>query len=443
MSTNILHLPTYKVRNVNNTEHDYHVYAEIADPPVTCRHCHSVEIVRYGRRKQLVRDLRVYGKRVGIYVDTRRYMCKSCDRTFYESLPDTDEKRMMTSRLVKWIGEQSIKRPFSHIAEEVGINEMTVKNVFRDYINELEKTVRFETPKWLGIDEIHLIRPRCVISNIQNNTLIEILHNKDKKTLTSYLNRLEGRDSVRCVSMDMWNPYKDAVRLVLRNSIIVIDKFHVVRMANAALESARKSLREGLGDKQRRGLTHDRFILLKRRRDLKSEEHMLVETWTKNYPVLGEAYRLKEEFYNIYEASSVSDAKARYETWKMSITHETYEHFQPIITAWGNWNNEILNYFVHPITNAYTESLNNLIRLMSRLGRGYSFEALRAKLLFTKGAHSRSIPRPKFQRKSGMVGFSYMPAVDEWGRSIESDEREKNYGADISTLIHMIENGEL
>ncbi len=45
---------------------------------------------------------------------------------------------------------------------------------------------------------------------------------------------------------------------------------------------------------------------------------------------------------------------------------------------------EILNYFQHPVTNAYTESLNNLIRVMNRLGRGYSFEALRAKILFTE-----------------------------------------------------------
>lgn len=29
-----------------------------------------------------------------------------------------------------------------------------------------EQHIRFETPKWMGIDEIHLIRPRGVITNI-------------------------------------------------------------------------------------------------------------------------------------------------------------------------------------------------------------------------------------------------------------------------------------
>ena len=36
----------------------------------------------------------------------------------------------------------------------------------------------------------------------------------------------------------------------------------------------------------------------------------------------------------------------------------------------GNWEQEIFAYFEHPITNAYTESLNNLIRLTNRIGRG-------------------------------------------------------------------------
>jgi transposase len=60
---------------------------------------------------------------------------------------------------------------------------------------------------------------------------------------------------------------------------------------------------------------------------------------------------------------------------------------------------EILAYFDHPVTNAYTESLNNLIRVMNRLGRGYSFEALRAKILPAEGAFKRTNSRPTFARR--------------------------------------------
>ena len=112
--------------------------------------------------------------------------------TFYEPLPDVDERRAITSRLRVWIGKQAIKRTFASLAEEVGIDEKSVRSVFRDYINELEQTVRFETPKWMGIDEIHLIRPRCVIANIAHNTIVDVLHNRNKETVVRYLHHLEG-----------------------------------------------------------------------------------------------------------------------------------------------------------------------------------------------------------------------------------------------------------
>jgi hypothetical protein len=74
--------------------------------------------------------------------------------------------RLMTERLAAWIGSQSLKRTFTSLADETGVAEGTIRNIFRDYINELEQTVRFETPKWMGIDEIHIInKPRCVVSN--------------------------------------------------------------------------------------------------------------------------------------------------------------------------------------------------------------------------------------------------------------------------------------
>jgi hypothetical protein len=47
----------------------------------------------------------------------------------------------------------------------------------------LPNCIGFETPKWMGIDEIHLIKPRCVISNIRNNTIVNMLPNRDKKTV--------------------------------------------------------------------------------------------------------------------------------------------------------------------------------------------------------------------------------------------------------------------
>lgn len=443
MPTNILNLPAYTVTKIDETEHDYHINVETKAPPKTCQNCGSDNLVGFGRNEQLIRDLQIHGKRVGIYVDTRRYQCRSCNKTFYERLPNVDDKRMMTSRLVEWVGKQSVKRPFSHIAEEIGINEMTVKNVFNDYINELEKTVRFETPQWMGIDEIHIIKkPRCVVSNIEHNTVVNVLRDRNKKTVIDYLSKLKGRELVKYVTMDMWEPYKDAVRVVMPQSTIVIDKFHVVRMANVCLETVRKDIRSGLTVKQRRGLMHDRFVLLKRESKLEGLDRISLESWTKNYPALGAAYRAKEDFFAIYDALETQEAVNLFRQWEVGLDEEIKDAFYPLTRAVNNWMPEIMAYFEHPVTNAYTESLNNPIRVMNRMGRGYSFEALRAKILFTEGVAKTK--KPKFQRprhEESMSAYECFTSFSRMGPSTISEERELNFGADISTLVRMIEEG--
>ena len=80
------------------------------------------------------------------------------------------------------------------------------------------------------------------------------------------------------------------------------------------------------------------------------------------------------------------------------------------------------------MTNAFTESLNSLIRFTNRMGRGYSFEVLRAKILFTRGTHKKILQRPKFRRETpAMDGFFRFAMMEP----LEGPPSEVNYGVDM------------
>ena len=91
-----------------------------------------------------------------------------------------DEKRRMTDRLVQWIGDQAVRRTYSSVADEVGVTEDTICLVFSEYVEAKYATMNFATPRWLGIDEIYLIKPRCVLTNIEKLTAFDILINRNK-----------------------------------------------------------------------------------------------------------------------------------------------------------------------------------------------------------------------------------------------------------------------
>ncbi len=438
-----LNLPQYRVLKLDEDKHDYHVYVESREPVKVCRHCGSIKVVKWGGAEQVVRDLPAHGKRVSLYIRAQRLRCEDCARTAFEPLPALADGRRMTRRLVAWIGAQSLKRVFAAIADETGVDEKTVRNIFGDYISELERETRFETPTWLGIDEIQLLRrPRCVLANVETRTIVDLLSDRSKATVAQRLFAFHDKKSIRYVAMDMWTPYRDAARAVLPKATIVVDKFHVLRMANYGVEHVRKALRDTMSLKERRGLMHDRFILLKREADLDAQSRFLLDSWMTLHPTLAAAYRLKEGFYGVYEARDRREAERRFTRWAAQITPATREAFRPLATAWKNWHPEILNYFDHRITNAYTESLNSLIRVMNRVGRGYSFEALRAKMLYTQGLHK--VERPKFERRA-VSGFSALMRLDDEAIGMMMPDElfgeATNYGTDISTLAGRIEAG--
>lgn len=436
--TSILRLPRYHVLKDNETDHDYHIAAETKNPPTHCIHCDSDNLVGGGRQEIMIRDLLVHAKRVAIYVSARRLKCRECGKTFTEPLPDVAEGKRMTQRLYDWIADQSLKRSFVSVAEDVGCTEGTVRGVFHEFVAYLDRTVEFDTPEWMGMDEIHIIKkPRFVVTNIERNNVISILADRTKPVVLNYLMKLPYRHRVRCVAMDMWLPYKDAVRAAIPAAWIVVDKFHVQKMANASLETVRKGIRAELDKKQIRGLMHDRFFLLKREDDLKPFERLKLESWTRNFPLLGEAWQAKEEFFRIYDHCDIEPALAAYARWEAGLSPAVASAFKPLITAVTNWKDEIFAYFDHPVTNAYTESLNNLIRFVNREGRGYSFDVLRAKILYTKGAHDVVRIAPKFERRDP---YSMGRMIDT---STQSDIREINYGANISTLLRLQEEGKL
>ena len=140
-----------------------------------------------------------------------------------------------------------------------------MRDIFNARAEFLGRWHRFETPRILGIDELYLNkRYRCILTNIEERTLLDLLATRRQDVVTNYLMKLKDRQKVEIVSMDMWNPYRAAVKAVLPQARIVVDKFHVVRMANDALERVRKGLRKELKPSQSRTLKGDRKILLKR-----------------------------------------------------------------------------------------------------------------------------------------------------------------------------------
>lgn len=442
--TDLLNLPGMRVLSHQGGEDTYVIEAEGLIEPTACPECRQ-GLYRHGSKRQSFMDTPIHGKRVLIEMNRKRYRCKACGKTLFEPLSAIDGKRLATSRLVQHIERHCLRKTFAELSREVGVDEKTVRHIFDDYVARLKGTVVFETPEILGIDELKIIgQYRAMITNIEKQALFDMLPTRNKADLIAYFKAIPNKGNVKIVTMDMWNVYRQVVQDQFPNRLIIADRFHVVRMANNSMEAVRKAIRKTLERKDRIKLKDDRFVLLARESNLNDEQREKLEQWTRMFPFLGAAYRAKEAFHDIYSHPAKADAMKAAEAWEKSLSGEIEENFRELKIALRNWWTEIFNYYDCPKTNAYTESVNNLAKGMNRMGRGYSFEVIRARLLYDDDARegARTTVRKKRRVQKPTFGRSMVShAISKEYETIEEIQIVE-YGAYIPTLVRKLEAGE-
>jgi len=401
-------------------------------------------------------DLPYLNRYTCIHLTRKRYRCKGCESTFFHPLDWIDDTHRATKRFVNRIADLALEINFSIIAREYGISEHAVRTIFYGRYKDIIDTTRFESPDYLGIDELKIAgRARGVITNLSENSAIEFLSDNSNSTLSEYFKQMPNRENIKAVAMDCTRRYKNLVHEFFPQAAVVSDKFHIVRMANIAVDETRKMVRSGIDSKRMKlRLKKDHWTLKTREDNLDDWQKEKLDSWRSDFPLIGVTYDLKEEFYNIYESGSRQEAKERFNIWRSHIPSELASHWKELLTCWGNWENEILNFFDvneqsgKKLTNAYTECQNGLTRAIDRSGRGYSFEAIRVKLLLGPKKQGvvtsyRSI-RKKLKPKPAGGAIGYFTSYngddeDDYETEQVQDRRMVTWGVDISKLDEWME----
>jgi len=387
---NQLYLPDWTVFDSPiDADGAYQIAAAYDDHPDACLKCGVVgNFYKHGTKAIAYVDAPVHGRQTFINVKRGRYRCRDCGGTFMQPLPDMDDDRRMTIRCREYIKAQCLLKPNTHVAEDVGINEKVVRQIGRTQADELfaKHAATIRAPRYMGMDELFLgDEMRAIFVDLHDSWPFEMLPNRWAKPVTNFLLNLPGRHQVEIVTMDMWKPYKTAVQYAMPQAVIIIDKWHIMRMGNDVMDLARRRYQGLLTVADRKSLKARKAAFLKRPYQLSKREQLDLDGWLKNTPELRGAYETKEAFMDIWQHRSRDAAKIALDDWRANIPEHLRGLFRPVLTATRNWENEILNYFDNGrFTNAKTEARNRVVKMVNRLGAGYSFDMIRARALFGK-----------------------------------------------------------
>lgn len=353
-------------------------------PDAVC--CTAPLLNRHGTYQFMVRDRRIDPMPTWLEITRQRFKCKTCGKTCSEVLPDVDDDYEMTKRLKHDIAMSAINRPYKDAATFHAVEETTVKRVFTQFARQKLASYEIELPRVFGVDENKLGEDfRFICADVEKGQILDMLTTRKLEVLDEYFGKLDSPTNVQVFVMDMWEPYKIIAQKHFPSATVVIDKFHVVRYANKAFVEARKAYQNTLPKKSAKTIKSNHRVFLKRWEKLSDKGKDRLDRLITEHPALGEAYILKEHFFDLYNVDTRAEAEAAYDHWTRIVPLDLHPFFHELFVMMRNWRTEIFNYFDARYTNAGVENLNRKVNEINAIGRGLEFENLRAKAILKHG----------------------------------------------------------
>jgi transposase len=376
---------------------------------VECPRCHRRAEVEERPVVHYV-DLPVYGTPMSLAWKKHRMRCvdPGCAKKSWvlEDHRIAAKNCLLSTRAAKWATVQvGGGRTVSEVATELACDWHTVNDAVTTYGKALLEAdrKRLNQTTAIGLDETSFIKAKgrshadfvTTVADVENHQIIDILPTRKYADVAGWIEGQPAawKERIRYGALDMSATYAAVYTVVLPKAAQVVDPFHAISLANRCLDAVRRRVQsEQTGHRGRRDdpLYRARRVLLmgeeKLDEDATARLASLLELGDPNAEV-AIAYRIKERFRDFYRTSNPDEARRLLEDLQ---AHCLKRAMPPEVQKLGRtvkqWFDKLCNYHLAKVTNGPTESLNNLIKRIKRIGFGFrNFENYRIRALLYAG----------------------------------------------------------
>jgi transposase len=327
-------------------------------------------------------------KAVFLMLIKRRFRCLFCGKVFTEPDEVFGPRRRSSYRFREYLGKEAMHQTVRRTAQKERVGEGLVRRCVAEEIGaRLEVKEVEETPEFIGLDEFSVSGRRLyhtAICNLVKREIMEVVEGQGRQKVEGYLDKLPQPERVKGVAMDMHEPFRQAVQMSLPQAKVVVDKFHLIRHINAALDRVRSRLQGESKREGRRDLFKRRYTLLKGAERLADWERESINRLFYHYPELERAWVFKESFRAWYRETDRRKAEEMLRVLESEIVNDSLYEFKKLLHTFTNWREEILNYYDYRLTNGFVEGKNNRIKTIKRMAYGYrNMDNFRMRILAT------------------------------------------------------------
>jgi transposase len=419
----LLGLPGFVLLDAVEVDGELYMMVETTASRAACPEC-GVWARSKGRKVVQVRDMPAGGRPVRLWWRKRRWYCPDADcenKTWTEQSGAVRARAVLTER-AGW-----------DICVRVGRDGASVAEMAREYLvawstamaaveahgrRLVDDPDRIGTVVELGVDETAFVRsgpgrrPGFVTGmvDLERHRLLDVTRGRSGADLRSWL---EGRpagwcEKVKVVAIDPHEGYRQGLKPDLEHITLVVDPFHVVALANRAIDNTRRRVNQDLLG--HRGRKADPLYRI-RRVLLTGAERLSERAWQRLNQGLRlgdpddevlDAWLAKEKVRDVYLTDDPDAAAVLLDEAVAFCEASHLAEVRTLAKTLAAWRPEILAHHRTGASAGPTEAMNLLIEKVRRVGHGFKrFENYRLRLLLHCGVDwpARSAvglrPRPR------------------------------------------------
>ncbi len=236
--------------------HIHTINADLINDPIRCPHCGFKTLIKNGKHLSHIRLGTLNDGRYQLDLNKQRYLCHNCYETC-GALTDIVQTNATFSNNIKQqvviLAKKSL--PAKTIAEILAISNSSVQRILNSLSTQPYRIKKL--PEHLCFDEFrschHLMSFNCC--DAVTHQCVVMLPDRLSKHIIDYFEShfsLTERATVKSVVVDMNAAYTSFIHRLFPNSVVIIDRFHIIQLAGRALDKERVHLAQELSDSHSR-----------------------------------------------------------------------------------------------------------------------------------------------------------------------------------------------
>ena len=338
-----------------------------------------------GRRGRIVRrttelrqwlDLTLLGTKVWLCYAPKEIDCPTHGRA-QEAIPWAPAYSRITYRLEWRICTLCRLMTQKAAAEILKLPSSTLSNLLHRIITRVRLGHEIRGLTTLGVDEISFRKGRkfaTIVYDLDRSRVLWVGLGKGRETIDGFFNEClseEHKAQIRWASCDMSRAYTGAIRHHCPKASLVIDRFHVVKALNEAVDEVRKEQWRALDTEGRKAIKGLRWLLGMHAENRTRGNTRFLNSLRNSNRRIHRAWVLKDEFERFWSYRYRGAAEKFLKRWVTAALRSRIPTLRKFVATLRAHFDNILSYIDRNLSNAVAEGLNRIIKIVKNRASGY------------------------------------------------------------------------